>query len=270
MLFRAVLVCGLFAILNGCDTSSEVIAKVGSKSIDKKEFEAYMNFKRVNAKDESQVSAHLEQYLGREALALAIEKSDILNKENIQIELNEFKKEMLISRYFEAFLKEKVSETAIRNYYSTNAKQFESKKVKVAHVLIRTHKNMSEAERKAKYTKAHEAYSKLKADGQFVDVVKTYSEDTISAKKEGVIGWVSEGAIDPVFSNKVFSEIKAGEMSEPFESSFGFHIVKVLEGPSVVKKPYENVKGDIRHQLRKMTKDAEMSRLQKSIEIVKS
>ncbi|MCJ8272556.1 MAG: peptidylprolyl isomerase, partial [Psychrosphaera sp.] len=72
---------------------------------------------------------------------------------------------------------------------------------------------------------------------------------------------------DPVFSAKVFNELKKDQLSEPFQSSFGFHIVKIIEGPMVVKKPLDKVKGDIRHQLRKAAKATELARLTSAITI---
>ena len=95
----------------------------------------------------------------------------------------------------------------------------------MAHVLIRTHDKMSEAEKQAALTRAQEAYSKARAGMLFADVAKQYSEDTISAKQGGELGWLSKGAIDPVFSAKIF-ESKAGDITEPFKSAFGFHVVK--------------------------------------------
>ena len=126
---------------------------------------------------------------------------------------------------------------------------------------------MSEEERKVKYTRAHEAYSKLKSGASFESVVAEFSEDTVSAKKQGNIGWITEGAIDPVFSKKVFTEMKKDEISEPFQTSFGFHVVKLIEAPAVVTQPFEKVSGDIRHQLRKAAKDAELERLMTSVSI---
>jgi len=263
------LITTILSLLVSC-SSEESIAKVGGKSITKEQFDAYLKFKRVNTNDAKQTESHLNLYLEREALAKAVEEVGALDNALIEAELAEFKKEMLISRYFEKHLKDKVSDEAIRSFYASNADKFESKKVKVAHVLIRTQQNMSESERSARYTRASEAFSQLKTGKEFAEIAKEYSEDTVSVKKGGVIGWINEGAIDPVFSKKVFEEMKKGEVSEPFQTSFGFHIVKLLEEPAVVKQPLESVMGDIRYQLRKKVRQAEMERLKASQEITLS
>jgi peptidyl-prolyl cis-trans isomerase C len=167
---------------------------------------------------------------------------------------------MLINRYFEAFLKDKAGEDSLKNYYTANANQYESRKVHVAHILLRTKRSMPEEEKKSKLTSAQAAYAQLKKGVGFEKVAEEYSEDTVSAKKGGDLGWLKEGAIDKRFSEKVFA-MKVGETSEPFETSFGYHVVKLIEGPMVVKQAYETVKGTIRYQLRSQAKAAEMKRL---------
>jgi len=264
---QLVIATAISGLLFACSKNEDTVASVDNKNISKSTFNSYLAFKHIDKNSPQQVKAYLTQYVNREGMASAIEKSNFLDEKTIAIELNEFKKEMLISRYFDKFLKEKVSDNAIRNYYATNIDKFSSKKANVAHILIRTNKNMSETERKAKYTLAHEVYSKLKAGEDFSTIVTQYSEDTISAKKAGELGWINEGAIDPVFSKMVFTTLKKDEISTPFQTSFGFHIVKLLAEPSVVKKPLEKVKGDIRFQLRKKAKEEEIKRLMTTVHI---
>lgn len=193
-------------------------------------------------------------------MAAVINKSDVLDTGLIAAELNEFRKEMLISRYFEKFLQDKVTDQAVQNYYAAHANEYEQKKIHVAHILFRTHRNMKEAERKVKLTAAHEAYSKIKSGKKFEKIAKSHSEDKISGKRGGDLGWVKEGAIDPKFSETVFA-LEKGKLSEPFETAFGFHIVKLVDGPTVVKQSFDAVKGNIRYLLRNMAKNAEVKRI---------
>jgi peptidyl-prolyl cis-trans isomerase C len=250
---------GACLLMSACD-SGEKLADVGDKRITKEQFEAYLKLKRLDANDEQQRQVMLDQYLEREALAVVIEDQELLDSEMTAAELNEFRKEMLISRYFEKFLADRVGDDAVTNYYNTHAADYEARKVRVAHILFRVNQNMDEVARKAKLTAAQEAYSKIKAGQSFEEAAKAYSEDTVSGKKDGDLGWLAEGAIDKRFSDKIFN-MQADEVSEPFETNFGFHIVKMLEGPMVVKQPFETVMGRIRHQLRNEAKEAELKRL---------
>lgn len=255
-------------VMGGCGDKGEKIADVNGKTITKQQFDAYLKFKHITAKDDKKRDALLNQYLEREALAAVIEKSKLLDKAMIEAELNEFKKQMLISRYFDKYLKEKVSDVAVKNYYASNAAKYQERKVHVAHILIRTNRKMGEAERKAKLTTAQEAYSKIKSGESFEKVAKEYSEDAISAKKGGDLGWLKEGSIDKKFSDTVFN-MKPGDISEPFETPFGFHIVKLIEGPTVTQRPFDAVKGDIRYQLRNQAKAAELKRLTSEAKITR-
>lgn len=238
----------------------DTLAKVDGQPVTKAEFSDYLKFKHLPEQKNAQYGALLDQYLQRKALADVISQQKDLDQGLIKAELEDFRTQMLISRYFDQYLNKAVDETAVRNYYNAHQDQFQHKQVHVAHILFRVNSNMSEAERKAKLTAAEEAYSKLKAGANFAKIAARYSEDTISAKKGGDIGWIREGAIDPRFSKTVFS-MKPGEISKPFETAFGFHIVKLIEGPVEAKQPFEAVEGDIRYQLRNQAKAAEIKRL---------
>lgn len=250
------------------EPKQELVASIADQSITKAQFDAFLKFKRLSTDDAKRVDKALDGYLEREALALAIEQEEVLDAQLIAAELNEFRKEMLISRYFEKYLDDVVSDKAVANYYNTNAADYEEQKVKVAHVLVRVKKKMGQTERAAKMTKIQEAYSKLRKGTAFEQIVAEYSEDKVSAKKGGDLGWLKKGAVDEKFSETAFS-LKKDELSEPFETPFGFHIVKVLEEPKVAKKPLRAVEGDIRYQLRAKAKRAEVERLTKKLKINK-
>ncbi len=232
-------------------------------SSDQASFEAYLKTKRVELSDTARVERLRVEYDRRGALASAIYDSNKLDTNLIDAELEEFKKELLISRYFEQYLNDAVTDQGIQNFYSQNVDQYKSRKAKVAHILFRTNTRMSEQERQVVLTKASEAYSRVNAGETFDAVAKDVSEDRVSAEKGGDLGWITEGAVSAAFSSKAFS-MKAGEISEPFLTDFGFHIVKLEEEPQDVTKPLSSLKGDIRYQLRNKSKKAEIERLLES------
>jgi peptidyl-prolyl cis-trans isomerase C len=256
-------------VLTACSSAddADVIATVNGGDVTVQDFNAYLEFKRIKVRDENHRKTLLDQYLKREALSRVIEKKfDDQSRALTDAELADFRRQMFINRYFERFLTNAVSEQKIQNYYAANGERYSDTKVHVAHILFRLNKGMSEMDRKAKLTTAMEAYSKLNAGEEFAKVADDYSEDRISAKKGGDLGWLKEGAIEAGFSRKIFS-MKQGEITEPFETSFGYHIVTVLDEPKTVTRSFESVKGDIRHQLRQEVKQAELDRFGSAIEI---
>jgi peptidyl-prolyl cis-trans isomerase C len=257
------------ALTIGCGKSDQDLARIGDRKVSKSEFEAYLRYKRVPSTDPKRLARALDDYLQRGALAQAVEQEKLLDATALTVELDELKKEMLLSRYFEKFLSERVGEDAVRNYYNAHQSEYEEKKAHVAHILVRTSEGMDESTRNAAYTRAQEAYAKIRAGGDFGEVAKAYSEDRLSGPKGGDLGWVKQGAIDARFAAAV-AKLKAGEVSEPFLSQFGYHIVKLLEGPTVIKQPLEAVAGDIRHLLRQQAKEAELKRLTAKVKTEKN
>ena len=61
--------------------------------------------------------------------------------------------------------------------------------------------------------------------------------------------------------------MKPGDVSQPFETVFGFHIVKLIKGPKSIKRPFSAVEGDIRYQLRNKAKQAELKRLRSKMSV---
>lgn len=257
----------ILAALSGCKSGDKtVVAKIDGRTITQAEFEAYLELKRIPKDDAKRKQVALDAYLEREALADAIAKQSKLDKALVAAEMREYEKELLINRHFDKFLGDTVNDQALRNYYASNSAKYEESKVHVAHILFRLNPGMNETERKAKLTAAADAYAKLKAGQDFAELAAKLSEDKFSGKKGGDLGMLRKESIDPRFAQKVYA-MKQGELSEPFETSFGYHIVKLIEPAQAVKKPFEAVQGDIRYELRAKAKQAEMDRLKTALKI---
>jgi peptidyl-prolyl cis-trans isomerase C len=266
--------CAATLLMAGCSKSGGAIATVDGEPITQEEFQAYLKFKRlpVTDKDPQRYQSVLDQYVQRKALARAIDQrmraSDTVDADLLKAELDEFRREQLIARYFEQFLSKAVTDDAVANYYTQHAAEYSEHRVHIAHILVRTSRAMGEAERRAAQTKIQEAASKLRAGMDWDKAVTSYSEDSISAKKGGDLGWIQQGAIDPKLSEVAF-ELPEGKISEPFETQFGFHLLKVLEAPATKQRPLESVRGEIRYRLRNEAKDAELKKLTESVKIEK-
>jgi peptidyl-prolyl cis-trans isomerase C len=258
----------VLSMVGGACSDESMVAKIGKRRVDKDEFAAYLQHRRIDTRDSKRLNAALDEYVERAALAQAIEQEKLLDPLAVQVALEEQKKELLIGRYFEKLLADRVGDDAVRNYYDSHEQEYAERKVHVAHILVRTTDKMSDEERTARLTRIQEAHAKLRAGAPFDQVAATYSEDRISAPRAGDLGWIKQGAIDPRISELAF-KTKLGEVTEPFLSQFGYHVLKVLEGPEVIKRPFEAVAGDIRYQLRHNAKEAEIKRLSSAVSVQK-
>lgn len=262
-----VMACVVFMTLSACKDEEPAIASVNGKAISAKEFDAFLNYRNLKPKDDAQKQKMLDEYLQREALADAV---STLNEDSelVKAEINELRKQVQINRYFEQYLEKRVDEKAVTAYYESNPQEFEKKKVHVAHILVRVGPMTDDTQRQAKRNTLQEAQSKIQAGMDFKEAAKLFSEDKISAKKGGDIGWIQEGSIAPNFSELAF-KMPVGEVSNIIETPFGYHLLTVIEEPNVIRRPYNAAKGEIRYKLRNQYKDAEISRLLKTTQVNK-
>ncbi|MGH8280433.1 MAG: peptidylprolyl isomerase [Gammaproteobacteria bacterium] len=92
------------------------------------------------------------------------------------------------------------------------------------HILIQTGPNMSGAQAQAKL---EELRKEILAGASFAELAKKYSDDQASGKEGGDLGWLNPGATVPAFEAQM-AKLQPGEISQPFQTQFGWHIVQVL------------------------------------------
>ena len=102
--------------------------------------------------------------------------------------------------------------------------------VTVAHIMILNPEDGTiEAKTKAKQT-IDDIYKKIQQGESFEALAGQFSEDKSSAVKGGVLQRFGTGQLSSeAFENSAFSLVNKGDISQPFESGFGWHIVKLIE-----------------------------------------
>jgi peptidyl-prolyl cis-trans isomerase SurA len=104
--------------------------------------------------------------------------------------------------------------------------------ITVAHIMILKPQKSAEAvfDVSKPKTTIQEIYSKLKQGEKFESLATQFSEDKNSAPKGGVLPRFASGQLSSEeFENAAFSLKNPNDYSEPFESQFGWHIVKLIE-----------------------------------------
>ncbi len=92
------------------------------------------------------------------------------------------------------------------------------------HILIKVNEVVSEAEAKRKLQAVKE---RLDHGGDFAELARLYSQDG-SAPKGGDLDWLYPGDTVPEFE-RAMDALKVGEVSQPVQSMFGWHLIQVLE-----------------------------------------
>lgn len=92
------------------------------------------------------------------------------------------------------------------------------------HILVQTDTITSDDDAMKKLS---DIKNRLDSGEDFAQLAKQYSQDPGSKDKGGDLGWAGEGNFVPRFE-KVMNSLKVNQVSEPFKSSFGWHIIQVL------------------------------------------
>ena len=106
----------------------------------------------------------------------------------------------------------------------------------VRHILVQLSEIRSEKQTK---DLMNEIYQKLVDGEDFKQLARQYSEDPGSKMEGGELGWSAPDTFDPAFE-EVMNSVDTGEVSRPFQSSFGWHILEVLD------RRNEDISDDVR------------------------
>lgn len=146
-------------------------------------------------------------------------------------------------------------EPTIRAYYQQNTQRFgEPEQRRASHILLELPSSADAKEREAAREKvlaqARELVLALRKGADFAALARQHSKDSGSAAQGGDLGFFGREAMVKSFADAAFA-LKTGEISEPVESEFGIHIIRVSELRPSKLKPYEQVRGEIATQFRK-------------------
>ncbi len=121
-----------------------------------------------------------------------------------------------------------------------------------AHIMLKFNKDMSEKDKENLKSKMDEIYSKVKSGEKFEDLARQFSDDKPSAEKGGQLQWFGSSRMPLEFEKAAFSLKNNGDISEPFATSYGWHIVKRIDKKDLA--PFEKMKGEIKQRINKDTR----------------
>lgn len=96
--------------------------------------------------------------------------------------------------------------------------------VHVRHILIKPSEIRSEEETRRLVERL---YQRILAGEDFAELAKNFSEDPGSALNGGDLNWIDPNALVPEF-REVMNNTPSGELSKPFKSPYGWHVLQVL------------------------------------------
>ncbi|HEY0504594.1 MAG TPA: peptidyl-prolyl cis-trans isomerase [Lysobacter sp.] len=134
-------------------------------------------------------------------------------------------------------------EATLRQRYEQEKNRFvEAEQRLASHILVRVEEGAAAAAQKAAEAKANDIATQARAAGaDFAALARANSDDTGSQAVGGDLGWVSKGMMVGPFENALFA-MKAGEVSAPVKSEFGWHVIQLREVKTGAQEAFEQVR----------------------------
>ena len=154
--------------------------------------------------------------------------------------------DVAIGKLFEAMKKESpaVDEAALKKVYDENKDKFTvPDTAEAAHILVRVAKDAKPEDDKAALEKAKAIRKEVagKDEATFKKVASEKSEDPSAKTNGGSLGSFARGDMVPAFEEAAF-KLKAGAISEPVRSDFGWHIIRGGGSKKGGQKTFEEMK----------------------------
>lgn len=119
-----------------------------------------------------------------------------------------------------------VDPTEAEKFYKDNPDRFKlPEMVRASHILLAARRDAPPETVLEKETKAADLEARLKKGESFEDLAKQFSDDPNAKQTGGDLDFFGRERIMPEFADVAF-KLKAGEVSAPVRTQFGFHIIK--------------------------------------------
>ncbi|MBT3260645.1 hypothetical protein HOC37_02755 [bacterium] len=172
-----------------------------------------------------------EHLIYNEAVSKGYEQNSAYKKQLISL-----KKQLLLSLFLKDTIEQKIKikDQELETYYQENPDQFRAKELRrIRHIVVQDKAS------------AETILKKIKKGADFASLAQTYSQDTGSAANGGEIGWVSKGQLVPSLENAVYNLSAPTKISPMVQTSFGYHIIQLIDIEKVPALTYAQAKDKI-------------------------
>lgn len=244
ILFVIILI--IFACERTNNKTENVIVSVGDGHLSLERVKADIPASIRNKITQENVNNYIQQWIENELIYRDALKKEMDNDPELDYALEKAKKNFLVSKYLEAYLKEDTLalETEAVQYYEENKDSYvlAEDMVKAMHILVKNYQDARNVRRRI-----------VNKGEDFETVAKEVSLDFFD-KKRIVLDYFAQDEIIPEISSWAFRR-RVGSVSAPIKSDFGYHIVKIIDKRKKGSEiEFEEVKDEIISRIRLMKK----------------
>ncbi len=254
MKVRFLICCLLCSTLSFAQEEDPIVMRINGQPVPRSEFEYnYNKNNNDNVVDKKSVSEYVDLFVNYKLKVIAAEEAQLDT-------LSSFKQEFLTYRNQQIrslLLPQNLMEVECKKYYDGMKAALQGKKlIKPAHIFIRLKQMADEGEKQKAQTRIDSVYQALKDGADFATMAQQVSEDPGSASKGGELPWIGPNQTLKEFEDVAYS-LQVGEYSEPFISTVGYHIVKMVDQKEL--EDYETLKPNIQRFMERQGLEEKMS-----------
>ena len=223
-------------------TSDPIIMTINGQNVPRSEFEySYNKNNSETVVDKKSVADYVDLFINYKLKVIAAQAAGIDTTQS-------FRKEFLMYRDQQvrpSFINDDDVEKEARNIYKQTQERIDGNggMVHPLHILVMMKQKATQAQQDSAKMRADSIYTALKNGANFEELAKRLSDDKMSGRRGGDLSWVQKGQTVKEFETQVFA-MKKGELSKPFLSPYGYHIVYLKDRGNFF--PYDSVRADIR------------------------
>lgn len=238
----------------------ETVANVNGKPISKSEFDLYLQtIERQSGRQvaEDQKSEILDQYIGMHLAADAAEKQGLTKQTKVRDQLELARINVIVDAALQKYLEEHpVNDDELKPEYDKQVAAM-PREYHARHILV------DDKETADALTK------EIKGGADFAALAKKRSKDS-SSESGGDLGWFTPDSMVKPFADAVVG-LKPGEVtSEPVQSQFGWHVIKLEDSRASAPPPFEEVKDRVRVLVQRKKLQAYLDELRQAAKIEKN
>ncbi|MFH2202960.1 MAG: peptidylprolyl isomerase [Elusimicrobiota bacterium] len=129
--------------------------------------------------------------------------------------------------------------------FGVRVKNAHMERVRVSHILVKLPPGASLVAKNEALTKAKALKKTIDGGGDFFELATNESDDQESAPRGGDLGPILRGWMPPPFEQAAFA-LAVGDVSEPVETDFGFHLIRVQEKRASEPLNFDKLQSDIK------------------------
>ncbi len=242
--------------------NNDVVAVVGNKQITVKEFNDKYNDvlkQTINPPAKDLFLEDLVRYeIGvQEAVKRGIPDEAVV-KERIR---QEYYKGLIEKELGQKISEIKVTDKEMQDFYTKNPE------IRTSHILIEFRPEATVEQKKAAKDRATEIYGEVKKSKRpFEELVGLYTDDVLSKRTGGDVGWQSRVTLVPAYYDAAL-KMKVGDVQGLIETQYGYHIIKVTGRRGYADANKRQIRAAVFDDKRKELFDAYFQKLKKQYPI---